>query len=627
MYGAKGRYFDIKTGGLQNSIWIELIGFDNALPDFGVQKYLDTIGFMPDMISLLLTSVDFVNNHCGMETEYRLPAYACSYSGHMNNDERNRQNWTNYQLRKLVLEFKSRGIKVFGSFFDLDSSSGLPNLPMFSEVHPELSAKSQNTAIYGRGILMIKRFADGTLYEDYLLKKLIETAKDYEWDGIQLADGISSPRETIWAADFSKDIIEQSGIEVPDGVDAAEYISNHKRNELINFYRMRWTAFIKKIIIGLKEANFFVAVNSAWTRDPLEAIYSYGADYDAFNKAGVDAIIVEDVSANLAILGYEDNGNYHMDYKHRRFIHSEFLANLMCIKAHMGETSVWSLFPLWDNMEQWDVLHHSSTAMQRVAAANLNHFCFFDGKYIPVTNGPHFCLGDAIKSKDWDDIRLCWDNGYTENPIDIPGVTFIWSAGRMENEIRGLINHGLTHSAVWLAHLLRHGAQIGKIVNICYLEKVTGDIVVTNPSYLPKDEAIAIRNYNQGMVIYAEAPTSINVSKINNSARWPRPLKFTPIDEILIKEIVHKINKYLISIEWGADECNAWEVRTGSNSSRIFVENEEYYYVLPEIRTLRPIKDIKVITKPLGYPLKYSEKSFKLRVPPRGLDVVEIIYE
>ena len=92
--------------------------------------------------------------------------------------------------------------------------------------------------------MMIKHFADGSFYEDYLKEMLLKTVNDYGFDGVQLADGISSPRNAIWFADFSDDIIEQSGIVVPEGKDRITYIQTEKRSEWIAFYRKRWNSFL-----------------------------------------------------------------------------------------------------------------------------------------------------------------------------------------------------------------------------------------------------------------------------------------------------------------------------------------------------------------------------------------------
>ena len=196
-YGNKNAYFGSTKEVFSNSIWVELIGFDQTLPDYGVAQYLETIGFLPQYISLHLTSIDFVNTYKGMEQEYLLPIYACSYGGHEQNDDRRRQDWTNWQLRGLVRALQARGIRVYASFFDMDSPNGLAEEPLFTQLHPELLACGNSESRMESGVVMIKRMADGRLYEDYLLEKLLEAASGYGFDGFQLADGISSLRSNL----------------------------------------------------------------------------------------------------------------------------------------------------------------------------------------------------------------------------------------------------------------------------------------------------------------------------------------------------------------------------------------------------------------------------------------------
>lgn len=623
MYGKRDQYFNKGNTAFHNSIWIELIGFEKNAPDYGVEEYLETIGFKPDSISLHLTSVDFVNLHRGMETEYVLPPYVCSYGGHPENDQRKRQEWTNFDVKQLVSVLQEHGIKVFASFFDLQPEKE------FSAAHPELLPNFANGDGWGIPI-MIKRFSDGSFYEDYLLEKLKDVIRDYSFDGIQLADGISSPREAIWFADFSKDLIEQSGIEIPEGAgDAGAYISKYKRREWMAFYRRRWSAFLTKIIQGIKSTGAQVAVNSAWTRDPFEAIYRYGADYRVIDEAGADYFVVEDVSSDLAILGYEDNHCYAFSYAERQMIHFEFIANLMAIRAQTKHMRITPLFMIWDNQEQWDVLHHAPTAMQRAAAANFSHFrC--GSSFLPITDGPHFCLGDALTKDDWSFIRLCLDNGYTPDAVGAEGATFIWSEKRMENELEEFIKHGIFHSAKWLAVLLRQGALIPQIANISDLNQVQGDLVITNYSLLPSDEKALIDAYKNGRVIKVEAEFSEDVEQVINpvSAGWPRPLSFGEVDEAYIKQCVAQINeKVNLSFETGASECTISEIITGKNTAKVIIENNEYFYVLPMIKTKRPIKRIKIITKPDGYPLFHTADSFCVRVAGRGVDIAEIEYE
>ena len=625
MYGKFDNYFNDKNEKFHNSIWIELIGFDKDEPDYGVDEYFKTTGFVPDSVSLHLTSVNFVNTHKGMEEEYILPPYACSYGGHPQNDLRWRQDWTNYDLKGLVSVLQSRGVKVFASFFDLVDGD-----EDFCKDHPEILAVSTNPDSLEKGIMMIKRFADGSFYEDYLKEMLLKTVNDYGFDGVQLADGISSPRNAIWFADFSDDIIEQSGIVVPEGKDRITYIQTEKRSEWIAFYRKRWNSFLTKIIKSLKANGTLVAVNSAWTRDPVEALYRYGADYSAIENAGADYFIVEDVSSDLAILATEDNHGYKFSYEERKMVHYEFVANLMAINAHVKDMKITPLFMIWDNQEQWNVIHHAPTAMQRAATANFSHFCIKDGKALPVTDGPHFCLGDALTSDDWKFIRLCIDNSYIPDAIKADGATFIWSNKKAEAEVKEFVKKGLWHSAKWLAVMLRRGGAVGNIANINELDKISGDIVIANYSLLDADEKALIDNYKEGEVIkveYADLPNCEN-TLTPDAPGWPRPLKFGDVCDDYIDGCVEKVNENINAhIVYENEECNIVEVVTGKDEAVIFVENNEYYYTLPVIETKRKIKEIKIITKPDGYPLKHTENTFKVRVPGRGVDIAYVTYE
>ena len=75
-------------------IWIELIGFDNALPDYGVREYLSRMPVKPEFVSLLLFDAELVHTHAGLERDFPLGDLQCSYFGRPFNEERRRQDWT-----------------------------------------------------------------------------------------------------------------------------------------------------------------------------------------------------------------------------------------------------------------------------------------------------------------------------------------------------------------------------------------------------------------------------------------------------------------------------------------------------------------------------------------------------
>jgi len=83
------------------NIWMQMLGFNRNDPDRGVARYLETTGFVPESICGLLFNPDFVNLHRGMDEEYTLFQDNCAYHGIPRNKERERQPWTNYDLRAL----------------------------------------------------------------------------------------------------------------------------------------------------------------------------------------------------------------------------------------------------------------------------------------------------------------------------------------------------------------------------------------------------------------------------------------------------------------------------------------------------------------------------------------------
>ena len=84
------------------NIWMQLLGFNRDDEDRGAARFLERTGFTPDSVCALLFHCDFVNLHRGMDEEYTLFQDNCAYHGIPRNKERERQPWSNYDLRKLV---------------------------------------------------------------------------------------------------------------------------------------------------------------------------------------------------------------------------------------------------------------------------------------------------------------------------------------------------------------------------------------------------------------------------------------------------------------------------------------------------------------------------------------------
>ena len=642
MYGYHDVYYGKKHEGFRNSVWIELIGFDNTLPDYGVGDFLQKTGFTPDMVSFHLTSICFVLTHKGMDAEYNLPLYACSYSGHAGNDDRKRQAWTNLQMAGLVHELHRRGVQVYISMFDFEPE--LDEEPYrYLDEHPELRVVPRDGS-HTDSLHMLNRFADGTTLEEVYIRQLKAVIHDYQLDGIQVADGVSSPRRSLQDADYSEQttsrFFAELGITPPetctDVPSTAEYIFKNHRPEWIRFYRKHWSAFMAHVIEAINSTGAKAAFNSAWTKGPIEAVYRYGADYKAF----------ENVAADLFFLSHDDN-SFEMPHSRRKFIHYEFASNMMQLRACLPKLKLTPLCMIRDTLEQWDVLHHMPTAMQRAVAVNLNNY-YIDqnGRFKPTTNGPHYCLGDGLKAQDWDLLRMMWDNAFTENVQDVCGVTVVWSDKKCEKELEALIESRLWYNGKWTAELLSHGAAVHKITRLENLPKVQGPVLVINPALLEKEELEAIEAYRGGEVLYLGLmpsgkigfsglpdvqidPVPLHDVVDPHGAIWTDSLTFMEIDRVFVERVAMYINTLsqlpVITGDYGA--CHVNEVITSGNTSRLFIDNEEYWYASPVVHTKRPIKSLYYVTKPECYPInRPDDHSFRIRVPGFGMDIVEVTY-
>jgi hypothetical protein len=170
-----------------------------------------------------------------MECEYPLFTDNCAYHGIPIGTERERQNWTNYDLKILVKQLKKHGVGFYAGI--MGSYTHNLHRHEFLSDHPELrSAKLDED----RSLCCLKRFKDGSYYEDFFAKKLVETLCDYDMDGVHLSDAFC-PSNRIFVSDWSWDIIDQfiawSGVKLPQFVIATagddSVKSRHIRHDYI----------------------------------------------------------------------------------------------------------------------------------------------------------------------------------------------------------------------------------------------------------------------------------------------------------------------------------------------------------------------------------------------------------
>ncbi|MBQ4158811.1 MAG: hypothetical protein IJD86_11830, partial [Clostridia bacterium] len=637
----------------QKFTWIELTGFDREKEDFGVEDFLHRTGFVPTGVSFLLYWVGFVFSHDGLDVEKPLSIAEDSYGAHPYAPERPRQNWTNFEFKGLIDELHKHGIKVYMSYFNMlsysDDDDNTVIHPAFEGWHDKIMVENREGKPCG-GINVLRRMINGEYFEDKLIEKTVSAMNDYGFDGIQIADGISSPRVTLEQGCFSKDMLEQfadaTGIVAPEGGNAGKWIWENKRWEWINFNTDRWEIFYKKFIGAVKDAGKEAVFNSAWTRDPFEAMYRYGVDYRKVAKTGVDGCMVEDTSAGLAILSEEDN-LYLMTDAQRKRVHYEFLSVLMMNRAAMPDVKITPLAGVHDTMEQWGVFEHMPTAMTRNVMNNLETFIINKDGLKPITDGPFFCLSDGLSKTDWDFIKKQWEIGAIEKATGVSGATVIWSDARVDHELKAFIKNRNTPTHRLVSELLYAGANLYSIARIEDIDSVNGPILVTNPGLLPEYELKKVLSFKNGSVFligdgakrdgFEEAVFEENSfgsicitvngmisekKSIKNEksydfdpvtglekveAIWTHPLCFQPVTgEFFLKaaDVINEMtnapttNKEIVSEDGSIKRpCKCIMTFTGEKTARVLLTNDDYFYNLPKVDLKRKIKAMKCLTK------------------------------
>lgn len=470
------------------NIWMQLLGFDRDEKDKGVEALLTRTGFVPNSVCGLLYHPDFVHLHRGMDHEYTLFQDNCAYLGAPGNRERKRQDWTNYDLRTLVQELKKQGIAFYASIFGSYLKDKF-HQEWLSD-HPELLSCRRN----GRGSLMcLKRFRDGTYYEDFFAQKLVQTLVDYDMAGVHLADSFC-PTSLLYLSDYSADMVEQffaylgealpqaladtMGDDETAAVNArADYIWENQREQWIRFYQWRWAGFFKKICAAVHRVGKKVWVLGVYCTDPFETNYTYGFDCKAVLDAGVDCI-----TANILPTSVSMNKIGYPYYFHR--IHMDL--PLICAQA--GEHSVVSMVNVQDASEEWSVLEHRPVQLER----DLYTITAWQSKtasgYTRAAKGLMICLGDGIDPYHWQFLKSRMDAGLDVKVQKVWSPMILWSDTAHHNMLPAYIRNRRTTTHKQSFEVFGQGTPFGGTVRTEQLDDFDGVLFAPNFDLLAPEE-------------------------------------------------------------------------------------------------------------------------------------------
>lgn len=483
-------------------IWMPLIGFDKDQPDKGVDQYIKSAGFTPKGVSVFLFHSDIVNQHEGMDREFVLHPDNCSYYGAPRNEFKERQDWTNLDLRTLAHSLSEKNIEAYLGIMGVY----LENTRHYEweSDHPELLSIGVNGKM---NLNVLKRFKDGTYYEDFFADKIEKTLLDYGFAGLHVSDFFCPPEHSISNGDFSSDLIDQfvnhSKVELPESIksrlgfdeqedieERQKYIWTNLRREWIDFYGWRWESFWGKISSRLHAIGKKVMINNAWCSDPFEALYRYGIDYRRLYRAGVDILVAETVPTGSELLVPGRGSRFH-----------QFMTMSQCMKAFCPEDTLLTLLGVKDCTEEWDILHHAPPRLEKDMYTLATLYVQNKDKFAPGTDGYMVTLGDGITEDEWIWIGERGKHAFEIYPKKVLAPTVIWSDNAHYALLDEYIKTRRPSLHKHIFDLKNADTTLGAIARIDDLENVDGTIFVPNFDLLSESEKAKILSYNKGLVL------------------------------------------------------------------------------------------------------------------------------
>ncbi len=482
-------------------IWMPLIGFDRDQKDKGVGEYLDSIGFIPSVMSAFIFHPDIINQHESMDKEFTFHIDFCHYFGAPRNEFRERQPWTNYDLRDLGHHLAEKGIEAF---------IGVDGVYLENSRHYEWQSDHLELLSYGVNgrmkLNVLKRFKDGTYYEDFFVDKVVRCLTDYGFAGLHVSDCFCPPGYSISNGDFSADMLDQfkshSGVTYPDEIVARlgfdeqsdiearkNYIWGSLRREWIDFYVWRWKKFWTKVSDALHAVGKKIMINNAWCSDPFEALYRYGIDYRVFYESGVDYLLAETVPTASELLDC------------RPYIFQQYMSHAQMMNVFNPDRKLHSLLGVRDCTEGWDAIHHIPTRLEKDMYYLANMYTIHNGKYQNSIDGYMITLGDGIVKSEWEWLNEREELAFGSKPAYIAAATVVWSDHAHYALLNEYINTRRPSAHKQYFEAQRCNASTGAAVRIEELDSVKSTIFVPNFDLFSSDEQQKVLNYNCGTVI------------------------------------------------------------------------------------------------------------------------------
>ncbi len=628
--------------------WIELIGFDNEKSDYGVSDFLSrnvsTAG-----VSLLFSHIDFIFNE-----EEELPERACSYFGHEYSKERRRQGWTRTQLKALISELHSHGIKVFFSAFDMTAEIIDPAMRAFNaQGNPE------------RLVYVIKKLDQKTYVGDIIIEKINAVLNEYGFDGLQLADGLSSNRLSVENGDFTLALCKESGISIPKELmkndtgcylPRRDWILENARYDWICFLAREWESFYDRLFHEIKKPIMF---NIAWTRDSFEALYRYGLDYTKCKVEYAFAAMIEENSATRSITNRLDEAMVELSLEQRSGFTYEYALMQQNIRLMTDGLKQISLCPISDTMEQWDAIRHCPAELSRSIVKRFNNFVWRGGKFEVCCDAPHYCLSDGVPRSDWE--WLAQQESYRiPAPDKIEGFAAVCNKNSLRRDVKQYCENKHYYSSALLREALTGGLNLGAQIaleEVCDFTAAKGLAVTDLNVYTEQEKAMLAKaslpilaigedvtlplppaavyrgNYISAALYNTDISVDLSLLKdteiireaepIRHGEIWTEPLSYKSVDKAFFESLARLINEALELDRSSDSSVKVTSFSTGEDKY-LLLSNDLYLYNIPKIETDCEINEAAALMKYKGYKVKTDGKAFSVRIPPKSIELIKI---
>ena len=624
-------------------LWLELIGLDNTKNDFGTEEFLARMPVKPEIISLLLWNTELIHSHTDLRCDAPIGPKHSSYYARPRNEERERQNWTKFQLKKLISLLQQAGIKVYVSFFDQlmsvenQKKQNIPLVHEWIDDHPEIRVITKD----GRmgAIAPLKRLADQSFYEDFFFAQLERFMQDYGFDGLHAADGYAHPRQPLCFADFSDDMIQQfqvwKNLEVQGNTtqEKSQWILQNLRKEWSLFHCERHARFWEKGMEMLARNNWGHCFNTCWTRDPMEAIWRYGVDYRKLADAGVRNFVQEAQAAVLETEGW-NHSNIPMQ--------DQFRAISTQLKACVPEAKIYLLHCLKDGMEQYNVLRHAPAFMDSDVFSLVNTTYGKDR----ALSGAMTCLSDGIRPAEWERIDRTYCKAFQDRPARIPYPQIVWS----DSAFRKMLDHYAEKKTIspfrLHANLLAQGAVLfGSCRLTTDFSQQQNSLVVLHPAFydaaeLDEVRKISVGNYaliglfedgSFGLELYVNNlktevfHTDLLVpAATEEPLGWLQELPEDQPDSAFFKKAAELLNQRFSLFYAIKDQTlvRSWGFFDQTEQLHLFIGSEKRNYMYAEVFLKEQFSSVKLLSDELVLPpIVKKEKDgmiIRTKLPPSG---------